>query len=467
MCTTVIVGKEASIDGSTIIARNCDAEVMIAPTRFISVPANDTPNRIYKSVATGFTAPLPQKAQKFMMAPFVQKETYGTFGECGINESNVAMSSTESIYGNSTVLALDPLVDNGIGEDSLLDLVLPYITSARQGVEYLGKLIEKYGSHEGNGIAFSDENEVWYMEIPCGHHWVAKRLADDEVAVMSNMVCLQDIDFSDNENFMWSTGIEEFVRHHHLNPDADKWSFRRIFGTSRALDRRYNTPRVWFAQNYLGLPSDNPSSNDLPFSFKADRKISLDDVDYVLSSHYNETEYDPLNLLNPEDLRKKYRPISMERCAESHMLQIRGYMKDDLKGIIWYNNAPTAFNPYIPFYASAKDTAPTYATTDMKFKISQAYWMHRLVAVLAERDYNALYSIVDEYLADCKTITYRHITQFDAGCTENCDCADYLTTANHTIAENIATRTMQVIQDLLEEGMQLSALRYNVNTDVM
>ena len=53
---------------------------------------------------------------------------------------NVAMSATESLYGNPQVLGLDPLVSNGIGEDALLSIVLPFIHSARDGVQYLGKI---------------------------------------------------------------------------------------------------------------------------------------------------------------------------------------------------------------------------------------------------------------------------------------------------------------------------------------
>ena len=38
-CTTVLVGKKANIAGSTIIARNCDAEVCNVPVKFVVVPA--------------------------------------------------------------------------------------------------------------------------------------------------------------------------------------------------------------------------------------------------------------------------------------------------------------------------------------------------------------------------------------------------------------------------------------------
>ncbi|MDK6758141.1 C69 family dipeptidase, partial [Klebsiella pneumoniae] len=76
------------------------------------------------------------------------------YDESGINECNVSMSCTESTYGNERTLAFDPLVVDGLDEDCMQTVVLPYIKSARNGVGYLGKLITKYGSAAGNSVLF-------------------------------------------------------------------------------------------------------------------------------------------------------------------------------------------------------------------------------------------------------------------------------------------------------------------------
>ena len=81
-------------------------------------------------------------------------------GEAGINTKNVAVSETEIISWNSLVLGADPLVDEGLGEEDILTITLHYINSAREGVERLGDILEKYGNYEMNGIGFQDENEV-------------------------------------------------------------------------------------------------------------------------------------------------------------------------------------------------------------------------------------------------------------------------------------------------------------------
>lgn len=124
---------------------------------------------------------------------------------------------------------------------------------------------------------------------------------------------------------MWSDGIREFVDAHQLNPDNDQWNFRHIFGTNTKLDHHYNTPRVWFAQRYLSpvaAADQTPESPDMPFIRKPERKIAVEDIQYLLKSHFNETKYDPLGDGSEHD-KKVYRPIALSgqpsltscRCA--------------------------------------------------------------------------------------------------------------------------------------------------------
>lgn len=92
------------------------------------------------------------------------------------------MTATETITSNPRVLGADPLVVydpktktlGGIGEEDLVVITLPYIHSAREGVIRLGELSMKYGTYEMNGIAFADENEIWWFESIGGHNWMAK-----------------------------------------------------------------------------------------------------------------------------------------------------------------------------------------------------------------------------------------------------------------------------------------------------
>ncbi len=141
-CTTVLVGKKASIDGSTMIARNDDTFLPLTPQRFYVEPAVNDQKGEWASNQNGFKAPLPKKAYRYSLTPNVEVDKEGVYAESGFNEKNVAMSATESVYGNERALAFDPLVEDGLAEDSLQSMVLPYIDSARDGVKYLGALIK-------------------------------------------------------------------------------------------------------------------------------------------------------------------------------------------------------------------------------------------------------------------------------------------------------------------------------------
>ena len=179
--------------------------------------------------------PLPPVRGKYTATPEWTTE-FGLFEEDGINEYGVAMSATESAYTNNRVLGYDPLVENGIGEEAMVTVTLPYIKSAREGVKYLGAIIEKYGTNETNGILFSDANEVWYMETAGGHQWVAQRIPDDSYAVVSNQLSIQEVDFEDPENFMFKADLKQFVAMHHLNPNPTSFNFRNIFGLNDLSD---------------------------------------------------------------------------------------------------------------------------------------------------------------------------------------------------------------------------------------
>ncbi|MBA1394156.1 C69 family dipeptidase, partial [Lactobacillus sp. XV13L] len=228
------------IDGSIIIGRNEDAGPSV-PKHFVVYPHEEFVQApVFKSKLNNFRMELPRVRYKYTATPEWTDEK-GVFAEDGFNEFGVAMSATESCYTNSLALGADPLVPDGIGEEAMITCVLPYIKTARQGIAYLGSLVEKYGTYESNGILFADQKEAWNMEIVCGHQWVAQRIPDDCYAVVANQVAIQEVDFEDNYNFMYKDDLKEFVIEHHLNPEPNHFNFRLIFGTHSEADEHYNT----------------------------------------------------------------------------------------------------------------------------------------------------------------------------------------------------------------------------------
>ncbi|ANK58839.1 MULTISPECIES: C69 family dipeptidase [Loigolactobacillus] len=466
-CTSIMVGKKASLDGATYISRNEDRLIAIHPKKFLVQPAVSGRQEIYTSPYNGLTVPLPERGYRYTSTPNGDQSD-GPNEEDGFNEKNVGESATESVYANERVLAYDPFVENGLAEDSMTTLVLPFIDSARAGVRYLGELVKKYGSAEGNGVQFSDSDEVWYMEIVTGHQWVAVRIPDDCYAVAANQIAIEAIDFSDSNNYMWADGIQQFVEQNQLNPDTDQWNFRHIFGTDTEKDHHYNTPRVWFAQRYLNPEIEQePESPNLPFIRRANRKITVEDVQYILKSHYNETKYDPLGHGSEHD-KKTYRAISLSRTANSHILQMRDNSKNGAAGVQWLGFGVPSFCPHVPFFSNATDTDESYRKLPQEMSLDSAYWLYEALAMIVESHYAEFIQADLDYQKELSQWARTKIASVDAKA-ENLagdELTVYLTQQNHEIAAHYNQATKKLLADLTTQGAELSRLVFKMDPNL-
>ena len=247
-CTTILVGKNASYDGSTMIARNDDSgSGHFTAKKWTVVHPEDLP-ATYKSVISHVEIPMPAGAMRFTAMPNAV-EGKGIWAAAGINAANVGMTATETITSNPRVLGADPLVEGGIGEEDIVYLVLPYIHNAREGVQRLGSLLETYGTYEMNGIAFQDVDEIWWLETIGGHHWMARRVPDDVYVVMPNQLGIDELDLDDalgeQKEYMCSADLREFIAKNHLDLSQDGvLNPRDAFGSHDDSDHVYNTPRA-------------------------------------------------------------------------------------------------------------------------------------------------------------------------------------------------------------------------------
>ena len=468
-CTTILVGKKASVDGSTMIARNDDTFRPITPQKFIIRPAakNESGRKI-KSWLNKFELDLPENAQAVPAVPNVDYKNRGYYDESGINQENVAMSCTESTYGNERALAFDPLVKDGLDEDCMQSVVLPYIHSARNGVEYLGKLIAKYGSPAGNSVLFGDKNEIWYMEIVTGHHWVAQRIPDDAYAIAANRVSIEQVDFADTANFMWSEGIQEFVADHHLNVDHQGWNFRHIFGTYSQQDRFYNTNRVWYGQKYFNPEIEqDPTDGDLPFIRRAAKKITREDIEFVLGSHYQNTPYDPFGK-GTEEEKHRFRPIGLNRTQNSHILQIRNDVESDKAAIMWLCIGGPTFTPFVPFFANMNDTDPSYNNTSMEYNLNDAWWYYKSLAALVETHYSQFVQLDTDYLNELNQYYRRRVEDVIAQAQgkTGAELTSYLTRANQETVAYTRKRSEKLWAQMMIDSINMSKLTFNMDENL-
>ena len=478
-CTTILVGKAASYDGSTIIARNDDSGAgSYTPKRYAVVHPEEQP-RIYKSVISHVEIELPDDPMRYTCVPNALSGE-GIWAASGVNAANVAMTATETITSNPRVLGADPLVcyepadgdkpekAGGIGEEDIVSITLPYIKSAREGVIRLGSLLEQYGTYEMNGIAFQDVDEIWWLETIGGHHWIARKVPDDVYVVMPNQFGMDEFDLADafgaQNEFMCSADLPEFIEKYHLNVenmecvmlrnisqtgelqdkdenddcgqevdstnneiDSSDGTYtsiicpRDIFGSHDDADHVYNTPRAWFMERTLnpnsavwdGPDADfTPVSDDIPWCMIPEKKITMEDVKYVLSSHYQGTPYDPYGNYGDKSRRGAYRSIGVNRTDFMSAIQIRPYADEDSSAIQWLAFASNAFNVMVPFYTNVDEVPEYLANTSAEVSTDNFYWTSRMIAAMADASYAKSVFHIERYdekvMSKAHEIIYRY-----------------------------------------------------------
>lgn len=413
-CTSILVGRRASWDGSTMIARNDDSGAgHFMPKKLVVVKPEMQP-RHYKSVISGVEIDLPENPLRYTAMPNAV-EGEGIWAAAGINAENTAMTATETITTNSRVLAADPLVKGGIGEEDLVVITLPYIHSAREGVLRLGELHETWGTYESNAVALSDENEIWWFESVGGHHWIAKRVPDDSYVVMPNQLGIDRFDladaFGEKKEHLCSPDLREFITENHLDlsiPEQEEniLNPRLAFGSRDDSDHCYNTPRAWYIQKrfspraakWEGPDADyTPESDDIPWSALPEHLLTPEDVKYALSSHYQGTAFDPYLQYGEKNEAGKYRSVGINRTDFMSIAAIRPDLPADVAAVEWISFASNAFNTMVPLFTNVEKMPAYFSCTTGKVSTESFYWASRLIAALADAAYGTALFEIETY----------------------------------------------------------------------
>lgn len=461
-CTTILVGKKASYDGSTMIARNDDSSNGKFTAKKLQVIHPENMPRIYKSVLSKFEVELPENPLQYTAMPNAV-EGDGMWAAAGVNIENIGMTATETITSNARVFGADPLVKDGFGEEDIVVITLPYIHSAKEGVKRLGLLLEQFGTYESNGIAFSDVDSIWYMETIGGHHWIARKVPDDSYVMMPNQFGIDEFDFEDaysNENeYMCSKDLKEFIEENHLNlSQDDHFNPRYAFGSHSDSDHVYNSPRAWYMGRYFNPATydwDNPhgkyspESDELPWCLVPEKKITPSDVKYILSSHYQGTPYDPYGKSTESSLKGKYRTIGINRTDFVALIQLNGHKIKECQAIEWIAEGSNVFNTMVPLFAHM-NTAPEYlANTTKDVSTDNFYWASRLIGALADASYGNSITEIDRYQLAVEAKGNAIVKKYEKLIEDAQDKDEAIQSANEEIVEMLKQETNKVLNKVL------------------
>ena len=394
-CTTIIIGQEQTADGSMIVARSEDWDAMGAKNYEIFEGTDNGP-REFVAKDSPFRCELPEKALGYSaLSPY---NLHGHWGSAGFNTAGVGMSATESIFSSDEILKHDPLVENGVAENSVFNITLPYVHTAREGVERLGMLIEKYGIAEGFGIGFVDSKEIWYLETACGHRWLACRMPKDQYFVTGNQSRFRTYDPNDKENYLASADLIEFAEKHGLyNPAQGAFDFHEAYARDIKLDTTYNYPRVWGLQQFFSPEIKNDvTKNTFPVFAKAAHKVTLTELRTAFRFHYDNTEHDPYLNSNPKE---PYRPVSIFRTTQTHLLQVRPELPQAIGCVNYVAMGMADLGVFLPLYQGITSYPEAYTKGNGESSDDSAYWKFRKIMVLGMTNYNKYAPIIKEAYA--------------------------------------------------------------------
>lgn len=386
-CMGVYVGKEVSENGSSYIGRSED--IRVGHTKIFTVhPAEDHELGAIFEDAYGFSMPYPEHTYQYTLAK--DSPLFGEgeepYAEVGINENEVAMTATVSTYYNDKAKAADPLVDTGICELSMGSILLGQAKTARDGVELLGEIVEKYGSGECNTIMISDPNEAWYMEIVSGHQYAAIKLPEDQVAAIPNMMLLGTVDVTDTENVIASEGLVSLAEENgFLKTEDGMIHVAQTYGAENP--GKDQLTRLWQGTYYLNHekgerlsiePSEDGVYGPYDLLFTPNKKFSTQDIMKFLAYRGEGTKMD-------SNVNESIYAIGNKNQAECHILEMRNGMYQGMSGVEWLAMSRAEFSLYLPYYgALLAETWDGYHNDELTSVENSMFWVFNDLNDLAD-----------------------------------------------------------------------------------
>ncbi len=399
-CTSILVTRGASVDGSTMITYAADAHVLYGELYHWpgGVFAPGTMLDVYEWDTGDYLGQIPQ-------AP----RTYTVVGN--MNEHQLAIGET-TFGGRAGLVNREGLIDYG----SLKYITLQRARTAREAIEVMASLVAEHGYvSKGESFSIADPDEVWIMEMigkgpgRRGAVWVARKVPDGYVTAHANQARIGTFPLDDRQNTLYSPDVISFAREMGFYEGRDRdFSFTAVYGRNDWGGIRYCEARVWQAFRRMA-PSLNlsddlvkgvPGAEPLPLWIKPDRKLSAQDVMGLMRDHFQGTDLDLSQGVGAGPYNKPYRwrPLSWEldgkqyfherststqQTGFSFVAQMRKWLPDPIGGILWFGVDDTYSTVYVPMYGGLYSAPHNFAVgtgSFTEFSWDSAFWVFNWVA---------------------------------------------------------------------------------------
>ena len=417
-CTNFLVGKDASVDGSTMVSYAADSYALYGFLYYR--PAADHAEGAVREVKDWDTGKplctIPQVAH-----------TYNVVGN--MNEHQLTIG--ETTWGGRPELE----VGEGIDYGSLIYIALERCKTAREAIKCMTDLVAEYGyASSGETFSIADPNEVWLMEligkgkVEKGAVWVATRVPDDCIAAHANQARFTTINFKDKENWMWSKDVVKFARKqgYYTGKKDEDFNFQEAYAPYDFSGLYVCEARVWsffrkfsddmdkyfdFASGKTFVETGGKYAGErMSLYIKPNHKVSAQELKDCMRDQYEGT---PLDITQgpdagPWNSKLRYgslgfkldsvqywyeRPIATQQTAWSFVAQMRGYESAKAGGILWFGVDDAASSLYVPMYSKITAVPECYAEGNgdlYNYSPTSAWWTYNIVANWAYTKYSAM-----------------------------------------------------------------------------
>jgi len=441
-CTSIMVGKKATTDGSVITCHSCDGRYR---TWLNIVPHQKYGEGAMRKVYWGlmhneFSGDKRNVTEKGEIPQVA--ETYSYLNTCypSLNEKQLAMG--ETTFGGKQSMMND---DGLFLIEELQAIALERCDNARDAIKLMGDLATKYGyGDSGECLTVADKNEVWHFEIMGAgiEHvsavWAAVRIPDDHVGISANICRISTLDLKKPDYYMASENVVSLAEEmgFYDKSSGEPFKFWKAYG-----GRKPFSTREFYVLSTMA-PSLNltPEMDELPFSVKPEKKVDVRDVMAYYRVTYEGTDLDAtknllvaksnfgrrggadaapaaapemskspmaspfmsrdlvslINTLKPGTIDAQ-RTIAISGCSYSNVIQCRDWLPDEIGGVAWFSFDNPACSPRIPIYAGTLSLPDNFAVCGQKqYRTDAAIWNFRETNRLAELKWERTRNVVED-----------------------------------------------------------------------
>ena len=415
-CTSIMVGRLATTDGSVITCHTCDGNyrqwVNIVPRRQNKPGAmnkvyegrmhTETPQDMKGVILKG---EIPEVAETFAFL----NTAYPAMNEFGLAIGETTIRGKQELYNPEGMFMIEELER----------LMLERCKTAREAIKLAGELVKQYGYGDyGACLTIADSREVWHFEIfgagPLEKWavWAAVRIPDDQVGISANIPRISQLNLKDPNNYLASDNVFRVAE------EMGWWDPKK--GEPFKFWKAYGGPKAFAIREYYVFSRLAPSlkldlnSEELPFSIKPDRKVSVADILRLYRETYEGTEYDMsrnlavkrrnsdemvkspvvsnwmsrdwinlINTLKPGTIIPQ-RTIAINACAYATVIQLKSWLPPDVGAVCWFAFDNPALSARIPIFAGVTELPPAFEVcAQHRYREDSAAWIFRRTNRLA------------------------------------------------------------------------------------